>query len=171
MFPAGGRPATSWLHYTTSCNTQSSAPEDGQNNCPKHVELSGIINKPLLLRLFDCLYLNENTIIYYLYQCCTVKQISDSEIYLLIKYKKRSLEITGTPVLYRGRMVPKGLNRLVYNGRSLFRESDTRFYVDYITSHATIPTELALHLLQIKRAIFHTHIVKKLTTIKITMYS
>ena len=25
------------------------APEDGQNNCPKHVELTGIINKPLLL--------------------------------------------------------------------------------------------------------------------------
>ena len=33
----------------TSCNTQSSAPEDGQNNCPKHVELIGIINHPLLL--------------------------------------------------------------------------------------------------------------------------
>ena len=40
---AGHRPATSWVHYTTSCNTQSSAPEDGQNNCPKHVELTGII--------------------------------------------------------------------------------------------------------------------------------
>ena len=39
------------MHYTTSCNTQSSAPEDGQNNCPKHVELTGIINKPLLLYL------------------------------------------------------------------------------------------------------------------------
>jgi len=32
------------VHYTTSCNTQPSAPEDGQNNCPKHVELTGIIN-------------------------------------------------------------------------------------------------------------------------------
>jgi len=52
--------ATSWVHYTTSCNTQSSAPEDGQNNCPKHVDLFGIINKPLLLHLFVCLY--------YLYQ-------------------------------------------------------------------------------------------------------
>ena len=31
--------------------TQSSAPEYGQNNCPKHVELIGIINKPLLLHL------------------------------------------------------------------------------------------------------------------------
>ena len=39
------------MHYTTSCNTQSSAPEGRQNNFPKHVELTGIINKPLLLHL------------------------------------------------------------------------------------------------------------------------
>jgi len=55
MLPAGGRPATSWVHYITSCNTQSSAPEDGQNNLPKSVELTGIINKPLLLHLVGCL--------------------------------------------------------------------------------------------------------------------
>ena len=30
--------------------------EDGQNNCPKHVKLTGIINKPLLLHLVGCLY-------------------------------------------------------------------------------------------------------------------
>ena len=64
-------------------NTQSSAPEDGQNNCPKYVELTGIINKPLLLHLVGCLY--------YLYQLCAVKQISDNEIYLLIKYVKSVL--------------------------------------------------------------------------------
>jgi hypothetical protein len=75
--------ATSSVHYTTSCNTQSSAPEDGQNNCPKHVGLTGIINKPLLLHLVVCLY--------YLYELCTVKQISDNEIYLLIKYIKSVL--------------------------------------------------------------------------------
>ena len=54
------------MHYATSCNTQSStipqdvtqtsAPEDGQNNCPKHVELTGIINKSLLLYLVGFLY-------------------------------------------------------------------------------------------------------------------
>ena len=44
------------MHYTTICNTQSSAPEDGQNNCPKRAELTGIINKPLLLYLVGCLY-------------------------------------------------------------------------------------------------------------------
>ena len=76
-------PATSWMHYTTSCNTQSSAPEDGQNNFSKHVELTGNINKPLLLHLVGCLY--------YLYQWCTVKQISDNEIYLLFKYIKSVL--------------------------------------------------------------------------------
>jgi len=73
--PADDRPATSWVHYTTSCNTQSSAPEDGQNNCRKHVELTWIINRPLFLHLFVCLY--------YFYQWCTVKQISNNEIYLL----------------------------------------------------------------------------------------
>ena len=75
-------PATS-VHYTTNCNTQSSVPEDGQNNLPKHVELPGIINKPLLLHLVGCLY--------YLYQWCLVKQISDNDIYLLIKYIKSVL--------------------------------------------------------------------------------
>jgi hypothetical protein len=64
---SGYRSATSWVHYTTSCNTQSSAAEDGQINCPEHVELIGIINKPLLLHLVGCQY--------YLYQRCTVKQI------------------------------------------------------------------------------------------------
>ena len=34
-----------------SRNTQSSAPEDGRDQGPKHVELIGIINKPLLLHL------------------------------------------------------------------------------------------------------------------------
>ena len=52
---------------------------------PEHVELIGIIinNKPLLLHLVGCLY--------YLYQRCTVNQISDNEIYLLIKYIKSFL--------------------------------------------------------------------------------
>ena len=48
---AGHRPATSCMHYTTVCNTQSSAPEDGRDHRPKHVELIRIINKPLFLHL------------------------------------------------------------------------------------------------------------------------
>jgi len=39
------------VHYNTSCNTQPSAPEDGRDQRPKHVELIGIINKPSLLDL------------------------------------------------------------------------------------------------------------------------
>ena len=36
------RPAMYWLQHTTSCTAQSKAPEDGQNCCPKHVELNWI---------------------------------------------------------------------------------------------------------------------------------
>ena len=59
LFP-GYRLTTSWVYYTTNCKTQSSAPEDGQNNCPKYVERFVIINKQLLLHLVGYLY--------YLYQ-------------------------------------------------------------------------------------------------------
>ena len=72
------------MHCTTSCNKLSSAPEVGQNNCPKHDVLTGIINKPLLLHLVGCLY--------YLYECCTFKKIIENEIYLLIKYINKELK-------------------------------------------------------------------------------
>ena len=58
MLPAGGRQHHGCI--IPQAVTQSRAPEDGQNNFPKHVELTGIINKPLLLHLVGCLY--------YLYQ-------------------------------------------------------------------------------------------------------
>ena len=61
---AGHQLATSWVHSTTNCNTQYSAPEDGQNNFLKHVELIGIINKPLLLHLVGCLYYSYFMIIF-----------------------------------------------------------------------------------------------------------
>ena len=49
------------MHYTTSCNRQSSAPEDGRDQRLKHGELIGIINKPLLLHLVGVyiIYINE----------------------------------------------------------------------------------------------------------------
>ena len=47
--------AASSVLYTTSCK-QSSAPGDGRNYRPKHVELIQIINKLLLLHLVGCLY-------------------------------------------------------------------------------------------------------------------
>ena len=39
-----------------NCSKQSSAPKDGRNYRPKHVERIGIINKPLLLHLIGCIY-------------------------------------------------------------------------------------------------------------------
>ena len=103
------RPATAWVHYTTSCNTQSSAPEEGLNNCPKPVELTRIINKPLLLHLVDCLH--------YLYQWCTVKRLLDNEMYLLIKYVKN--------VLWR---VAK---RLSYIEHARCLKDNMTYYVDF----------------------------------------
>ena len=50
--------AKSWVHYTTCCNTESSVPEYGQNNCPKHVELTGIINKPLASSWLSILFIS-----------------------------------------------------------------------------------------------------------------
>jgi len=48
------------VHYTTSCNTQSNAPEDWQVRRPKHVGLIGI-NKPLLFHLVGVyiIYIND----------------------------------------------------------------------------------------------------------------
>ena len=63
MHPRCCRPVASRQHrgcIIPQAVTQSSAPEDGKNNFGKHVDLTGIINKPLLLHLFGCLY--------YLYQ-------------------------------------------------------------------------------------------------------
>ena len=65
MLPAGGLgsleaefprfQATGWQHrgcIIPQAVTQSITPEDGRDYRPKHVELIGIINKPLLLHLF-----------------------------------------------------------------------------------------------------------------------
>jgi len=60
---------STWVHYTTCCNTQTSAPEDGRNHRPKHVELIGIINELILLHLAGLLH--------YLYKRCEVKQTSN----------------------------------------------------------------------------------------------
>jgi hypothetical protein len=65
MLPAGGRQHRGCI--IPQAVTQSSAPEDGQNNCPKAVELTGIINKPLLLHLvgFYIIYISL-----YLFETC-----------------------------------------------------------------------------------------------------
>jgi hypothetical protein len=48
---SGPQPTTTPGHYTTCCKSQSSTPEDGQKNCPKHVEWILEISKLLLLHL------------------------------------------------------------------------------------------------------------------------
>ena len=50
MLPATGRQHSGCI-IPQAVNTQSSSPEDEQNNRPKHVELTGIINNPLLLHI------------------------------------------------------------------------------------------------------------------------
>jgi len=71
------QPATSWVHYTTSCNTWSSVPEDGQNNCRKHVELTGIVNKLLLLHLVGCLYY-----LYFIIFFCDLLKLNSLNLFL-----------------------------------------------------------------------------------------
>ena len=62
------------VHYTTSCYTQFSAPEDGRDHRPKHVELIGIINKPLLLHLVGVyiIYVNDVRSNKYQYFACVL---------------------------------------------------------------------------------------------------
>ena len=91
------RLATSWVHYTTSCNTQSSDPEDGRNHRPKHFELIGIINKPLILHLVGCLYYlcpiiyfrNFVTSVFLMFGCSKIHPVqfdwSVSSVLLLLK--------------------------------------------------------------------------------------
>ena len=75
-------PATSWVHYTTSCNSQSSVPEDGRNHRPKHVEL----RLELLISRYCCIWL----VVYIIY-INDAHSSKYNEIYLLIKYIKSIL--------------------------------------------------------------------------------
>ena len=62
MHPRRCRPVARKLRFqaTGLCDTQSSAPEDGRDQRPKHVQLIGIISKPLLLYLaVYIIYMND----------------------------------------------------------------------------------------------------------------
>ena len=85
----GYLPATSSVHYTTSCNTQSSDPVDGRNHRPTHVELIGIINKSLLLHLVGCLYY------------CTLSQCSFTFLVLFSFKVYQLLNIFPLPIFCR----------------------------------------------------------------------
>jgi len=87
------------VHYTTSCNTQSSAPEDGQNNFPKHVELTGIIFASSwlsILFLFHYIFLRLakqsqfiplQTVVYFITLSFLVRKIFKIYIYDVLLFK------------------------------------------------------------------------------------
>ena len=73
MHPRCCRPATAWVHYTTSCNTHSSAPEDGRNiflliyfqrDATLHsLFISGkllyvfrLVSSPIIRSTYNCIY-------------------------------------------------------------------------------------------------------------------
>ena len=91
------RPTTSWVNYITSCNTQSSAPEDGRNHRPEHVEVIGIINKPLLLHLVGCLYYLSKWAIFRLYHYCIHRAICNNDH---ITQRGESFILTETNISY-----------------------------------------------------------------------
>jgi len=64
----GHQQAESSVFFTTSC-TQSSAPEDGRNYRPEHVELTEIINKIIVVA--------SSWLFILLYQWCMVTQTSN----------------------------------------------------------------------------------------------
>ena len=56
MLPATGRQHRGCIVPQAVAHSLVLLNEDGQNNCPEHVVLTVIINKPLLLHLVGCLY-------------------------------------------------------------------------------------------------------------------
>jgi hypothetical protein len=120
--PAELRPATNWVHYTTSCIAQSNAPEDGQNNCPKHGELIGIINKQLLLHLVGCLLYYEHFYLYpkVLHHFAVCNKYSHLFLVLLNHYNiySVSIKISNTNTLNKASHTtenPQVVNKLMFN--------------------------------------------------------
>ena len=61
MLPVADSLEAEEIRFQATGRLQSSAPEDGRDKRPKHVELIGIINKPLLLHLVGVyiIYIND----------------------------------------------------------------------------------------------------------------
>jgi hypothetical protein len=84
------------VHYTTSCNTQSSAPEDGRDHRPKRVELIGIINKPLLLHPVGVYIIYINDARSNKYQINNISRTSRAK-FVLLGYAKVTSNTTKLP--------------------------------------------------------------------------
>jgi hypothetical protein len=139
MWPVGGleaeellRPATYWVQYTTSCIAQSNAPEDEQSNCPKHVELIGIINKQLLLHLVGCL-------LYYLYQRLKVKQILNTCYLFKQNWRSQNGQMESLLNLFHFREQPSDLtlwNECAINNTVLLSCTDSKEQLKRTGSYA-----------------------------------
>jgi len=112
------------MYYTISCNTQSSAPEDGRDHRPKHVELIGVINKPLLLHLVGVYIIYKKSILicglfpdYYTTSCNTQSSAPEDGrdhrpkyVELLgIMNKPLLLHLVGVYIIYKNSIVICGL--------------------------------------------------------------
>ena len=71
--------------------TQSSVPEDGQNNCPKHIELTGIINKPLLFHLVGGLYYLYFTIFFRLAKQSQFISLQNVKYFIMLPFLVRKI--------------------------------------------------------------------------------
>ena len=67
-----GRQHRGCIIRATSCNTQTSDPEDGRDHLPKHVELIEIINKPLFLHQIGVYIIYVNDVRSNKYQICAL---------------------------------------------------------------------------------------------------
>ena len=113
--------ATFWVHYTTSCNTKSSAPEDGWDHRPKHVELIGINNKPLLLHLVGYLY----------YKCHSLSlklQWSSGYCWISFKLQKDLLYLYCTNRL---REIKQNNTELYFKCHNFFTEFSKWHFLEY----------------------------------------
>ena len=84
--------------YTASCNTQSSAPEDGRNYRPKHVELIGISNKPLLLHLVCFLYYLQADVLGRTVRGCQLSSTASRRRQNRIPFRPRDKRVALKPV-------------------------------------------------------------------------
>ena len=112
------------MHYTTSCNTLSSAPEDGQDQRPKHTELIEI-NKPLLLHLVRVYIIYSLNMLYKLLNGC----------FLLLKVTTDTLQVYSVTVNGRTRTVDCHHDITVSTVRVVFLVNEgSRYYFLFATN-------------------------------------
>ena len=69
----------------TACGIMHPRSWRWENNCPKHVELTGIINKPLLLHLVGCLYYLYFVIFFQTCQTISIYSSTECRVPFLVR--------------------------------------------------------------------------------------